>query len=446
MPDPFRVSSRDQIYREAQIGLALVACLSIVFVYVTVKRMSSSNGGITVSGENAAVSRTYVVADPSALLPDSPPEELRQARTRRPETLSSSGASDEADQAQDNGPSDIDSTGSQDALAGGSANWLPLPDRLKQSLSGNSRLPVSKQIAATETESPKKPSPFKPASTEKVASTDSGNSTSGSFQPTMVAPTVRQNSTDVQQQLKVQPKNTDVVPAGLPDDGQPVPHMTSPRPVLPGGDRQNPGLSATHPPVNDLRHALGGSWSNTPVANPLHTTPTPPYQAPRPDSEELRLPPRVKLVPNPTSATAQDPSRYAVGSGESYYSIAQKRYGDGRYFRALCRFNEDRGIAYEQFEDGVEVLVPEVEQLEREYAEICPAPPADQPVVDQDESSGKSIHVTREGETLFDIARQRLGQASRFPELAELNAEQLGPKTHHLTRLPAGLKLKLPAK
>jgi nucleoid-associated protein YgaU len=49
--------------------------------------------------------------------------------------------------------------------------------------------------------------------------------------------------------------------------------------------------------------------------------------------------------------------------------------------------------------------------------------------------------MVQEGETLFDIARQQLGKASRWVEIYQLNRERLGDK---LENFRPGMTLLLP--
>ena len=60
-------------------------------------------------------------------------------------------------------------------------------------------------------------------------------------------------------------------------------------------------------------------------------------------------------------------------------------------------------------------------------------------------SQPANIYTVRQGDNLFDIARNELLQASRYLEILELNREHLSADCTHLTPLPAGLKLKIPA-
>lgn len=55
--------------------------------------------------------------------------------------------------------------------------------------------------------------------------------------------------------------------------------------------------------------------------------------------------------------------------------------------------------------------------------------------------SGGRLYTVREGDTLYDIARNELGKASRWSEIYDLNAERLG---NCLDALPAGAQIVLP--
>ena len=64
--------------------------------------------------------------------------------------------------------------------------------------------------------------------------------------------------------------------------------------------------------------------------------------------------------------------------------------------------------------------------------------PKSAPEIDED---GNSVYTVREGETLFDIARDQLGKASRWEEIYDLNQDELGET---FNRLKPGMKLILP--
>jgi hypothetical protein len=63
---------------------------------------------------------------------------------------------------------------------------------------------------------------------------------------------------------------------------------------------------------------------------------------------------------------------------------------------------------------------------------------------DAEDLRGELMYITEQGDTLFSIAAEQLGQASRFVEVLQLNREILPAETGSATPLAAGLPLKLP--
>ncbi len=152
----------------------------------------------------------------------------------------------------------------------------------------------------------------------------------------------------------------------------------------------------------------------------------------------------ARLVPDQTL------TRLVVRSDQSLWPIAEMLYGDGKWFRALYRHNER---LYTTAEPGAEISLecPSRETLERMYAEL--APEADRQTfviavrgrpVEPFEFGDGLWYTVRPSDTLFDIARQELGQAGRFAEILECNRERLPQDVNHLSRLPVGLQLRLP--
>ncbi len=136
------------------------------------------------------------------------------------------------------------------------------------------------------------------------------------------------------------------------------------------------------------------------------------------------------------------PRTVRSGAGESLWEFSARVYGDGRYFAALWAENCGPDQVYGPFAAGMEIRCPSPGDLCRNWPEYCAglgskngAQPLNEP----------GVYQTQAGDTLFDIARQELGQASRFVELIELNRAKLSAATGHLDPLPAGMKLELPA-
>jgi nucleoid-associated protein YgaU len=80
-------------------------------------------------------------------------------------------------------------------------------------------------------------------------------------------------------------------------------------------------------------------------------------------------------------------------------------------------------------------------ELANRFPELAPPDFAER---DPSRSIDNTKYTTLAGDSLFEISRQQLGQASRYLELLELNRSQLPPGVNHLTRLPAGIELNLP--
>jgi len=98
--------------------------------------------------------------------------------------------------------------------------------------------------------------------------------------------------------------------------------------------------------------------------------------------------------------------------------------------------------------------VSSIEELRKSYPNLCPkqeknrrsqddsvAADAKQPL---DDGLDERFYRTEDGDTLFEIARQRLGQASRYLEIYELNRFRIPEAANHLTPLGGGIELLLP--
>ncbi|MDA7929173.1 hypothetical protein N9B54_04375, partial [Mariniblastus sp.] len=126
------------------------------------------------------------------------------------------------------------------------------------------------------------------------------------------------------------------------------------------------------------------------------------------------------------------------------WSVSEKTYQDGRYFRALFRHNQTIHVDY-KLVSGLELKTPAKDELERRWPEECPVTSEAKSSTAADVSVETiNYHVTSKGETLFEIARQKLNQASRFVELYQLNPDSLGENVQPDSPLSSGLKLRLP--
>lgn len=137
-------------------------------------------------------------------------------------------------------------------------------------------------------------------------------------------------------------------------------------------------------------------------------------------------------------------------ANDNFYALAQKHYDDGRYFRALFEHNQGAVRSFNLIPNGTKLSIPSKETLQRAYPKLCPAEELESVLrngrTEPGQSASERIYETQGGETLYDIAREQLGQASRYLELLKINEEWLESDIDHLTRLPSGIRLVLPPK
>jgi len=150
------------------------------------------------------------------------------------------------------------------------------------------------------------------------------------------------------------------------------------------------------------------------------------------------------------STTTKQALKYTVEPGDSFLTIADKVYGDTRYFRALYKYNEPTVPDFDKLNPGTVIDTPLPSDLAKIWKDLCP--PIEPEAKATNERSARTakastkIYVTRTGDTLFSIALENLDQASRYTEILELNSRLLDPKDSNSTPLRAGLRLVLPVK
>jgi nucleoid-associated protein YgaU len=151
---------------------------------------------------------------------------------------------------------------------------------------------------------------------------------------------------------------------------------------------------------------------------------------------------------------------YTVGEGDTWSSLAQRFYRDGRYTRNLRLANED----LDRLTPGKDILVPVFDFLAVDAglqpgagadpvaagAGDAPAPAASQaPSFAPPPSAGSASpagsarlleYEVRSGDTLSDISVAVFGTATRWKELLEANRDKL----QRPESLRVGMKLKIP--
>ncbi len=186
---------------------------------------------------------------------------------------------------------------------------------------------------------------------------------------------------------------------------------------------------------------------------PEEKKPAEPAQFESPSPALTAPAPKIKTV-------AFEQTTWTVKKGDSFYSIAQSQYGDGRFFRALfeCNRLKFQFLRFEDLTEGMELVLPTADELCKMHPRLCPAdavrkndPWRETPddllkeLSDAcDADLDRRLYETKPGDTLFGVARQQLGQASRYVELLNLNQYRIDTNMTHESELPPGTQLLLP--
>src|SRR5262249_46209519 len=154
------------------------------------------------------------------------------------------------------------------------------------------------------------------------------------------------------------------------------------------------------------------------------------------------------VAPQP-AVVQRNGEQYIVQPNDSYWTISEKVYGTGGYFKALYEYNRKRSKIPDELKLGQVLLVPEEGGLRRSYPDLCHKPRKTVASGQQRLTSATGrmrgpgrVYTVTEGDTLFEIARHELGKPARWAEIYELNREVLGDDTDFLR---PGTELILPA-
>jgi nucleoid-associated protein YgaU len=170
-------------------------------------------------------------------------------------------------------------------------------------------------------------------------------------------------------------------------------------------------------------------------------------------------------APMPVRNRFRNDGTYEVQPNDSFWTISEKVYGSGAYFRALAEQNRGKAARPDRLPPGLVISTPPIAQLEKDYADLCPRPNHREAVRQRgdlraaDGYAGHSgaaamtvaggpasgyagrTYVVQEGDTLSSIARHELRKVSRWAEIYQLNREALGKDYDYVT---PGMRLVLP--
>jgi nucleoid-associated protein YgaU len=194
-------------------------------------------------------------------------------------------------------------------------------------------------------------------------------------------------------------------------------------------------------PAHDPRYGYETTASAQQVDNVQPGYPGPGYaraEAPRREEFQQTMP------QNPLRSDGM----YEVLPNDSYWTISQRVYGSGAYFKALAELNRGKAARPDRLSPGLLISTPPVAQLEKDYPDFCPRPNRREAVRNHAAATaslaaytGGRTYVVQEGDTLSSIARNELGKVSRWADIYQLNREALGKDYDYLT---PGMKLALP--
>lgn len=252
-----------------------------------------------------------------------------------------------------------------------------------------------------------------------------------------------------------------------------APEIAQPRMVA-----SKPTLRSAPKPVDNSFQAAANSFQPTTVApNRAETKPEKTSLAPQHDIAKSAAlmtdaapeePSAVAVstvdLPSPTEKFAashaspafrvsgNSPKTYVSKEGDSFWSIATEQYGDGRLFDALYRWNKRRVKSFDDLPVATELDIPTKIELARRWPDLCPSDETtsqgqtfgDQTVADYDATLTERLYTTQEGDTLFEIAAEKLGQASRYVDIMAKNDQRLPSDINHSVPLQPGLRLVLP--
>jgi nucleoid-associated protein YgaU len=162
--------------------------------------------------------------------------------------------------------------------------------------------------------------------------------------------------------------------------------------------------------------------------------------APIPADFDSQIAPTRSAAALPVQPTQPSIEEVVIEAGQPLSSIARRKYGDERWAQALAAFNHLPTNVPDGSQTGRRVRIPPRRTLAELFPRLVPAaePPADSCNVDP------TVYLTAEGDTLFSIAREHLGQASRYVEIFELNRDSIPADATAGSKLPAGVHLILP--
>jgi nucleoid-associated protein YgaU len=210
---------------------------------------------------------------------------------------------------------------------------------------------------------------------------------------------------------------------------------------------QGAGPSVTHSPGEPA--TVTGQWRYGQTAPASGTSSPPGSSAVRMTAVSSESYAPANPLPRRSSEAGVRPDgTYKVQPNDNYWTISERLYGTGAYFKALAEVNRQNNPQVDRLEVGAMLIAPAAEDLQKKYPELCPKPshrraPANRlsSVSMQGNVPGRRVYIVEPGDNLFEIARRELGRADRWAEIYDLNRDKLGDDTNYLA---PGTRLTMP--
>ena len=160
------------------------------------------------------------------------------------------------------------------------------------------------------------------------------------------------------------------------------------------------------------------------------------------------------VEPTGGPAVASATRAYRVRAGQTLTSIASEVYGDPHLWKQIVAVNP--GINPSRLKVGAKIQIPEPSAVRSQPIVVVPDTSADDShrkvirasdvVVGNDDgietpTPAGTTYVVQPGDTLYKIAKRRLGSSRRADALYELNRDVIGSDAARLSR---GMVLRLP--
>lgn len=533
MSDPFAPNSKDQLVREAQRGLVVVAVLLAIFFYVAFDRISGRNKELPEHIRNAPIARTvwpYSEDSPHASERRMDREQEQNNRfaqnttDRRPRSKATDPAGEltplQSDLVGDTAKGEPKvfsfstsresetsaAKGTDWSLDSGGPNSISLVsvieeknldsidtkrvDAMPQASTNNTIEPVGKLDMETFDPLPISEEPFRhelnnanslvcddaesdDRQLENLAENNVKAATESNSENSRLADSASENSFPSNQQASFEEPapSADAATNFLAPDFNLSEQKLAVYQTESIESSPSPQLVAPKAELRPSSSRFAGSSSQQSTENLVNSSPP---------------------APSGVRSLNELPTNHSLAEGESFYSIAQDYYGDGKYFRALYQHNADRIREYDTLLPGTLIVVPTLQDLQNRFPEEVsglteppttgtwaisanpksvidgktdvsanslfrektfssssgphsPGPNTSAEKMDSDRfHTPTKTYTTQGGETLFEIAARQLGQASRYLEILKLNRVRLGKAVNESTRLPANLLLILP--